>query len=135
MTETFGEFLRNTRKAKKLTQGQLAKKLGLDQSTISYYEKNEKTPGLDTLENMASILDIDLKELLSASGKYSMQRIDAMLTLNESNEDYRITKDDLIDKFTLVVNGQPATAEEIEEAVRYIAIQRMMKEEKENKDN
>ena len=54
--EIIGEFLKQYREDKNLTQQQLAKKLGMDKSYISKIEHNVKTQRLDTLVNVLKAL-------------------------------------------------------------------------------
>lgn len=130
---TFGERLKQLRKDKKLTQAQLAKALDLDQSTISYYEKDKKVPDIQTLERIASYFDVSLDSLWTLND--STEFIQSVGRVTREVTDPYITPNDLKDKFKLVVEGRPATDEEIEEAIRYILVQRMMKEGIELKDS
>lgn len=53
MVYDFGYRLRELRKKKKMTQEQVAKRLGLSKTTISGYENNVKTPSLEVLTKLA----------------------------------------------------------------------------------
>lgn len=44
---TFGDNLKRLRQENNLTQEQLAKKLGISKSSISFYEHSKKTPSPD----------------------------------------------------------------------------------------
>jgi transcriptional regulator with XRE-family HTH domain len=122
--KAFGNKLKNLRKTKKLTQHELAEALGLDQSTISYYERGKKAPEIHTLEKIASYFNVSIGDLW-VSGTFSDPIIDQRM---KTTSPY-ITPKDLKEKYTLVVDGREATDEEIEEAIRYLLIQRRMKEE------
>jgi DNA-binding XRE family transcriptional regulator len=54
--EVIGEFLKQYREDKNLTQQQLAQKLGMDKTYISKIEHNVKTQRLDTLVNVLKAL-------------------------------------------------------------------------------
>ena len=63
-----GEKLRRLRKAKGLTQGELAEKVGVDIKTIVRYETGKNSPKVETLELItkelgAKIVVIPEKEL------------------------------------------------------------------------
>ena len=45
----------------------LAEALGKDQSTVSKWCTNTSQPGLETLLQIAEVLDVDIKELLNSS--------------------------------------------------------------------
>lgn len=133
--QTFGDRLRALRKGKQLSQHQLAEHLGLDQSTISYYEQDKKVPEIKTLENIAAFFDVSLDELWVSGTSYASPNFvqDIGRVVREVTGPY-ITPKDLKEKFKLVVDGREATEEEIEEAIRYILIQRLMREGIEPKD-
>ena len=57
--------LQKIRKEKGITQQKLAKKLGVDQTTISKWEKNETYPRLENLKQIAKILQCSLDELVA----------------------------------------------------------------------
>ena len=72
----FDENLRQRRKHLGLTQGELAKKLGMRQSTIACYELGEREPGFMTLEKLAKCLGVTPNDLLGwkdESGQGSRQ--------------------------------------------------------------
>lgn len=60
-----GEYIRDLRKQKYLSQGQLSIKTGLSKSTISMIERGERIPELDTLTSLAKAFGID-REILIA---------------------------------------------------------------------
>jgi transcriptional regulator with XRE-family HTH domain len=61
--------LRVTRRQRKLSQESLAKRTGLSVSYISMLEREERTPPLDTLENLARALSVKPLELLHAGAQ------------------------------------------------------------------
>lgn len=62
-----GENLKKIRKSRNLTQEDVAEMTGLPQSTISYIEKNDASPRVDTLLKLAKGIGIDLSELTKES--------------------------------------------------------------------
>lgn len=60
------EMLRDARKARKLTQQQLAARLKTDQSNVSKWESGEAVPQQDTILRIAGVLGIDATILLRA---------------------------------------------------------------------
>ena len=50
---------------KGVTNKWLAEQMGRSQTTISRWNKNEMQPSLETLDHIASVLDIDIRELLN----------------------------------------------------------------------
>ena len=55
---TFGDRLRNARKAKQLTQKELAAKINAAHNSISNWENNQNMPDPDTIQNLCWALDV-----------------------------------------------------------------------------
>lgn len=51
-------------KKSKLTQRELAHRLGISPSSISHYIKGDKMPALDTFANLCAILVVDANDIL-----------------------------------------------------------------------
>jgi transcriptional regulator with XRE-family HTH domain len=64
MADTLGSRIAKLRKAKGITQERLAKLIPIDQSMISYYEKNKKKPSADVLKKIADIFDVSTDYIL-----------------------------------------------------------------------
>ena len=60
--EKIGKFISNVRKDKKLTQRQLADKLGITDRAISKWENGKSMPDLSLLKPLCDILDISINE-------------------------------------------------------------------------
>ena len=57
--QSFGEKLRELRKAKGLSQQQLADATGLSQNAISQWEANAREPGWSAVQALATALGVD----------------------------------------------------------------------------
>ena len=64
---TFAERLRELRNEKKMTMKDLADKLSLTEQAISMYERNERRPNFEKLEEIADFFNIDMNYLLGKS--------------------------------------------------------------------
>lgn len=62
---SFGESVRERRLKLQLTQVDLARKLGIRQSTLSDIEKGRHAPTLETVERIAKALNTTAKALVS----------------------------------------------------------------------
>ena len=60
----FGKALREIRLKKKMSQGDIAKKLGVHRSYISGLERGKRNPSLLTIKKMAKAIGVEPKELL-----------------------------------------------------------------------
>ena len=67
MEKTFGEFLKQNRLEKNLTQKQLASQLFVTESTVSKWEKNVAHPDITLLPKLSEILGVTEHELITAS--------------------------------------------------------------------
>lgn len=63
--EIIGKFISERRKAKKLTQQELAEKIGVSDRTIGNWENGRNMPDLFLFKPLCEILDITINELLS----------------------------------------------------------------------
>ncbi|MDC7232610.1 MAG: XRE family transcriptional regulator [Spirochaetales bacterium] len=71
----FGEKIRNVRESQKITLKQLAQQMNVSASLISQIENNKVSPSIDTLLNLADILDIDPEYLFRDFRKKRKVRI------------------------------------------------------------
>lgn len=63
----FGEKLKNLRTSQKLTQQQLADRIGVAKSVVSYYESGDRYPSYDVLVKIARIFHTTTDYLLDVS--------------------------------------------------------------------
>jgi len=62
--ESFGKRLTNYRKAKNLTQNEIAEKLNVSPQAVSKWENDISSPGIDSLVILSELFDVSLDELL-----------------------------------------------------------------------
>lgn len=63
--EKIGKFIQNTRKAKNLTQEELAQKLGVTNKSVSRWENGKCMPDLSLIKDICKELDISINDFLS----------------------------------------------------------------------
>lgn len=63
--DKIGKFILECRKAKKLTQSELAEKLGVTDKSISNWENGRNMPDLSLFKPLCEILDITINDLIS----------------------------------------------------------------------
>ncbi len=61
----FGKVLKVKRKARRMTQHELAKKSQLDRTYISMLERGIRKPSLETAINIAKVLDVPTGEIVN----------------------------------------------------------------------
>ena len=89
--EKIGKFILENRKRKKLTQAELAEKLGVTDRTLSNWENGKNMPDLSLFKPLCDILGITINELMSGE-KISNKEY------NEKLEENIINTIDYIDK-------------------------------------
>ena len=65
----FGETLKKYRNAKKMTLKWLGSRVGVSESTLSRYEKNEVYPSFETLRALSAILGVSTDELCGTEAR------------------------------------------------------------------
>lgn len=123
---TLGKKIKSLRKSKNMTQLELAKRLGKDNSTISKWESDIYQPDADELRQIADIL--------STTTDFLTGRTDSPVEYTASEksfmDDLHLTDDELINKYKLIIDGKEASEEEIKNAIKYIKALRLMQSDK-----
>lgn len=94
-----GQRIRDARKAKGLTQEQLAERLGIGTSNISYIETGKFAPSMENFEKLVEILGVESSELYTFTTLKTDQEMKS--ELNNAFENDEMLK--LIYKFYLSV--------------------------------
>ena len=81
-----GKFIADCRKDKKLTQEQLAEKLGVTSKSISRWENGNTMPDYSLLKDLCSELNINVNELLSG------EKIKESDYMNKAEENFIMLK-------------------------------------------
>lgn len=69
---TFGNKLKSLRKELNLTQEQLAKRIGVAKSVVSYYESGERYPSYDVLVKLTNVFHVTTDYLLDIEKKHTL---------------------------------------------------------------
>ena len=89
--EEIGKFIFECKKAEKITQSELAEKLGVTDWSVSNWENEKNMPDLPLFKSLREILNITINELLSG-GKINKDNYQEKLeeniinTINNSNK-------------------------------------------------
>lgn len=86
-----GQRIKYFRKAKNLTQEQLAEKVSMEPNSISIIESGRNFPTLNSLEKIANALDIELNILF----RYSQNKSNSEIIDNINNELTKLNGDKL----------------------------------------
>ncbi len=88
-----GNFLRDLRKSKEITQEQLAEMLGVSNKTISRWETGTNMPDLSLLIEISKLYEIEIAEILEGEHKVqkeSIQPEEIMFKVIEYGQDEKI---------------------------------------------
>jgi len=86
-----GRALAKQRLAKNLTQEQVAERIGVEQETISRFERGATLPPLLRLVDLAELFNVPLDAFVRAGSARALdQAIDIAVLLNGLNEDNRV---------------------------------------------
>lgn len=77
--DSFGKRLAECRKAKSLSQKELAKAFNTSHTTIGKYERDEMTPSIEAAKKLAKILDTTVGYLLGESEEANLFKDPTML--------------------------------------------------------
>ncbi len=66
---TLGESLKSIRKKYKMTQGDVAKLLGISRSGYTYYETDTTVPSIETLKKLAVVYDTSVDDIIGMPAK------------------------------------------------------------------
>jgi transcriptional regulator with XRE-family HTH domain len=77
--DTFGKRLAECRKAKSLSQKNLAKAFNTSHTTIGKYERDEMTPSIEAANKLANILETSVADLLGETEKADLFKDPVML--------------------------------------------------------
>lgn len=93
----FGERLKRSRKAKKLTQAELAARLDRDFTSISKWENNKAEPDRETLIKLSDILDVKMNWLMgnekefTAEEKQVLTKLDQVVPIDQIAKEHDIS--------------------------------------------
>ena len=103
----FGERLSELRKQKKLSQDELAKKIGVHAPVIGRYERSEVKPSIEVAVKIADALSVSLDYLVGSTDlmldKSIVSRIQNIQKLNDEDKGHLFA---LMDAFLLKCNIQ-----------------------------
>ena len=85
--KNFGKRLQEIRIANKLTQAQLAEKVGVETATISKIETGYQFPKPENIEKLAKILDTEVKDFFELDNKKTKDELAKSLCKIINNSD------------------------------------------------
>ena len=74
MKQTMGEKIAELRKAKAMTQKDLAEQMNVTDKAVSKWERNLSCPDINSIPRLAEVLEISVDELLQVSGAQKQEK-------------------------------------------------------------
>lgn len=82
----FGRHLRDARKARGLTQAELAERIDRSLDMVGRLERGEIAPSFETIERALTVLDLDAAELFGGQSSFQSPRSDSLRQALEALE-------------------------------------------------
>lgn len=104
------------RKSKKITQEELAKRVGVSRSALSQYELGTRQPDYDTIKRMADFFEVSTDYLLGRkddTNTHPAEKLLGYLDMGLTNEEIKKRMDFMSDIFTL-------TDKEVDEFMNFV---------------
>ena len=100
---SIGQTIAQKRKAKNMTQSQLAEKLNISNKTISKWENGKCMPDYSIIEQLCSELDITLNELISGKTEPETNNEKQLLDLFRKIQELEKQKNMMLGLFLIVM--------------------------------
>jgi len=94
VSKGFSDKLKKLRHDRGWSQGQLAKKLGINAQRVSKYERGVITPPSDMMVQIASVYDVSLDYLLREASNTAVSKIRNKTVLKRIEEIENLSEDD-----------------------------------------
>lgn len=119
-----GERIAQLRESRKMTQEELAKKIGISRASLSHYEKNRREPDYEVLQRIADYFHVSMDYLMGRTDNPN-----AILGADTKlfTESLELSDEDILERFTLTIDGRKLTEEEAKRFIAFVRAERAMK--------
>ncbi|MFC4776147.1 helix-turn-helix domain-containing protein [Paenibacillus sp. GCM10023252] len=105
------------------TQEQTAGELGISRAALSHYEKNRREPDTETLSKFADLFKVSIDYLVGRTLNPHTTLTD---DIREFVDELELSNDELLEKYSLSVDGRKLTAEETRRFIAFVRAERQM---------
>lgn len=116
---SFGSRLKEARKAKKLTQSEVASKLGIDDTTISKYENDKSEPDNETLKKLSALYECSIDHLMGKPKQSVDEEKHPAVELSEYL-DMGLTNEDIKKRMDFFAEFMQLNDEQVEEFLSFV---------------
>lgn len=126
MKRTLGARLKEAREQKRLTQMEVAQRLGISNGTLSGYERDYRDPDTDTLSRLANLYDVSIDWLKGRTKEsYKKDAADKLIEYLEAE----LTDEEIMERMNFKVDSITLTEEEVKEFIAFVRAKRFMKKQ------
>jgi transcriptional regulator with XRE-family HTH domain len=119
----FGNRIAQLRDEKRLTQEELAQKVGINRAALSHYENNRREPDYETLQRIATFFHVSIDYLMG--GVQDASKITDP-DVQQFVDGLELSDQALLEKFALTVDGRKLTPDEAKRFIAFIRADRAM---------
>ncbi|MFE5321309.1 helix-turn-helix domain-containing protein [Paenibacillus sp. NPDC056579] len=120
----YGHRIAKLRNDQRLTQEDLAGKVGITRSALSHYENNRREPDYETIQKFADFFQVTIDFLMGRSDD-SSHPIDN--DVQEFISHLELSDEALMERFVLTIDGRELTPEESRRFIAFIRYERTSK--------
>jgi transcriptional regulator with XRE-family HTH domain len=119
-----GNRIADLRSERKLTQEELALKLGITRAALSHYENNRREPDHETTQKVADFFNVTIDYLLGRSNDPKSMLDHATREFVDSLE---LSDQEILSRFNLTIDGQRLSVEEARRFIAFIRAERSLR--------
>jgi transcriptional regulator with XRE-family HTH domain len=119
----YGNRIAQLRDERRLTQEELAQKIGINRAALSHYENNRREPDYETLQRIAAYFKVSIDFLMG--GVQDTSKITDP-DVKQFVDGLELSDQALLDKYALTIDGKKLTAEEAKRFIAFIRADRAM---------
>jgi transcriptional regulator with XRE-family HTH domain len=124
LAEQIGKRLRNLREKFGLSQTELSRRLKIPNQSISNYERGSRQPDYESLILLADFYGVSIDYIIRGSATYAPK-------LGQEGrkvlQDIFISLEELKNDYTILLENEEVTDEELDEVIIYLKTRRMIK--------
>jgi transcriptional regulator with XRE-family HTH domain len=117
----YGNRIAQQRDERKLTQEELARKVGITRASLSHYENNRREPDYETIQRIADFFSVSVDYLMGRTSEPNH-------TLDSDTRAFvdqlELSDQALLEKFSLMIDGRKLTPEETRRFIAFIRADR-----------
>jgi transcriptional regulator with XRE-family HTH domain len=118
----YGNRIAQLRDEKRLTQEELAQKIGINRAALSHYENNRREPDYETLQRISNFFHVTTDYLMGGTQDSAISDPEVLQFVNS----LELSDQALLDKFSLTIDGRKLTHDEAKRFIAFIRADRSM---------